>query len=83
VVSVQHPSTGPYRLDFPAGTWAGSTGRFILATVSPVTGQATWIDHESAIAPIAADASASLEVEFASSAGHVVTLFIAVVGVTP
>jgi hypothetical protein len=44
---------------------------------------ATWIDHESAIAPIAADASASLEVEFASSAGHVDTLFIAVVGVTP
>ena len=62
--SVQHTaSSGLYRIDFPAGTFTGNAGKFLIATVTPI-GPATSVDYASAIAPIAADGSGSFEVEF-------------------
>ena len=35
--TVQHTAgSGLYRIDFPAGTFAGSAGKFLIATVTPI-----------------------------------------------
>ena len=63
--SVQHTAgSGLYRIDFPAGTFTGSAGKFLIATVTPIGGSATFVDFASSIAPIAADGSGSFEVHF-------------------
>ena len=62
--TVQHTAgSGLYRIDFPAGTFAGSAGKFLIATVTPI-GPATFVNFASSIAPIAADGSGSFEVQF-------------------
>ncbi len=62
--TVQHTAgSGLYRIDFPAGTFTGNAGKFLIATVTPI-GPATSVDFASSIAPIAADGSGSFEVEF-------------------
>ncbi len=77
--SVQHTaSTGLYRIDFPAGTFAGSAGKFLIATVTPIGGSGTFVNFASSIAPIAADGSGSFEVQFAGGE----TLFNFVVAVS-
>ena len=63
--TVQHTAgTGLYRMDFPAGTFTGNAGNFIIATVTPIGN--TWVNFASSIAPIASDGSASFEVQFAN-----------------
>jgi hypothetical protein len=77
--SVQHTAgTGLYRIDFPAGAFTGSAGKFLIATVTPIGGTGTFVDFASSIAPIAADGSGSFEVQF--SGGE--TLFDYVVAVS-
>ncbi|HTS73664.1 MAG TPA: hypothetical protein VMG74_08130, partial [Gaiellaceae bacterium] len=76
--TVQHTaSTGLYRMDFPAGTFTGNAGKFLIATVTPIGGD-THVDFASSVAPIAADGSGSFEVQF--SGGE--TLFDYVVAVS-
>jgi hypothetical protein len=76
--TVQHTAgSGLYRIDFPAGTFTGNAGKFLIATVTPI-GAATSVDFASSIAPIAADGSGSFEVQF--SGGE--TLFDFVVAVS-
>ena len=76
--TVQHTAgSGLYRIDFPAGTFAGSAGKFVIATVTPI-GPPTSVNFASSIAPIAADGSGSFEVQF--SGGE--TLFDYVVAVS-
>ena len=76
--TVQHSAgTGLYRIDFPAGTFTGDAGKFLIATVTPIGGD-THVDFASSIAPIAADGSGSFEVDF--SGGE--TLFDYVVAVS-
>ena len=61
---MQHTAgSGLYRIDFPAGTFAGSAGKFLIATVTPIGGS-TSVNFASSIAPIAADGSGSFEVQF-------------------
>jgi hypothetical protein len=67
--------TGLYRLNFPAGAFTGHTGKFLLATVTPIGN--TFVDYMSAVAPIAADGSGVFEVQFAGGE----TLFSFVVAV--
>ena len=62
---MQHTAgSGLYRIDFPAGTFTGNAGKFLIATVTPI-GPSTSVDFASSIAPIAADGSGSFEVQFA------------------
>jgi hypothetical protein len=62
--TVQHTAgSGLFRIDFPAGTFTGNAGKFLIATVTPI-GPATSVDFASSIAPIAADGSGSFEVQF-------------------
>jgi hypothetical protein len=76
--TVQHTAgSGLFRIDFPAGTFTGNAGKFLIATVTPI-GPATSVDFASSIAPIAADGSGSFEVQF--SGGE--TLFDFVVAVS-
>jgi len=64
--TVQHTaSSGLYRIDFPAGTFTGNAGKFLIATVTPI-GAATSVNYASSIAPIAADGSGSFEVQFSN-----------------
>jgi hypothetical protein len=78
--TVQHPAaTGFYRINFPAGTFSGNAGNFILAAVTPISTTNTWVNFESAIAPIAADGSASFAVQFAN--GEVLFAFVVAVAI--
>ncbi len=62
--TVQHTAgSGLYRIDFPAGSFTGNAGKFLIATVTPI-GPATSVNFASSIAPIAADGSGSFEVQF-------------------
>jgi hypothetical protein len=81
--TVQHSSTGQYRMDFPAGTWTGSTGHFLLCVVNAINSTDTWLNAASAIAPIAADGSGSCSVGFVNASGAADTLFTGIVSVTP
>jgi hypothetical protein len=75
--AVQHSAgTGLYRMDFPAGTFSGNAGNFVIATVTPIGGPNP-VNFASSIAPIAVDGSASFEVQFANGE----TLFTFVVAV--
>jgi len=75
--SVQHTAgSGLYRLDFPAGAFSGSAGKFLIAAVTPIAD--THVNFASSIAPIAADGSGSFEVQFAGGE----TLFMFVVAVS-
>src|SRR5262245_7228260 len=67
--TVQHLATGSYRMDFPAGTFSGHTGNFIIAAVTPINGTNTWVNFMSSIAPIAADGSAAFSVGFVQAGG--------------
>ena len=80
--TVEHPSTGFYKVNFPAGTWSGSGGHFLIPALMPIVAQATWVESATATA-IAADGSGSFAVQLANATGHVDALFGAVVGVTP
>ena|SRR5262245_38057749 len=73
--------TGLYQLNFPAGAFSGSTGNFIIATVTPINPKNVWVDFMSAIAPIAADGSAAFSVEFFDGTAHTETLFSFIVAV--
>jgi hypothetical protein len=64
-------------LDFPAGTFAGSAGKFLIAAIMPI-GPANHVVAASSIAPIAADGSGSFQFEFANGE----QLFAFVVAVT-
>jgi hypothetical protein len=63
---VHAAGSGLYRVDFPAGTFPGSAGRFLIAAVTPVSPVNNWVNFASSIAPIAADGSGSFSVQFAN-----------------
>ena len=74
--SVTHaPGSGLYRLNFPAGSFTGHTGKFLLASVTPIGD--TYVNFMSAVAPISGDGSGAFEVQFAGGE----TLFSFVVAV--
>ena len=78
--TVQHTAaSGLYRIDFPAGTFNGNAGKFLIATVTPI-GPATFVNFASSIAPIAADGSGSFEVQF--DGGETLFDFIVAVSIT-
>jgi hypothetical protein len=77
--TVQHTAgAGLYRIDFPAGTFTGNAGKFLIATVTPI-GPSTSVDFASSVAPIAADGSGSFEVEF--SGGETLFDYVVVVSI--
>ena len=63
--TVQHTATAAActEIDFPAGTFTGNAGKFLIATVTPI-GASTSVNFASSIAPIAADGSGAFEVQF-------------------
>jgi len=79
--TVQHTAgSGLYRMDFPAGSFSGSAGKFLIATVTPI-GPSTNVEFASSIAPIASDGSGSFEVQFAG--GDTLFTFVVAVSITP
>jgi hypothetical protein len=66
-------------MDFPAGSFSGSAGKFLIAVVNPIGTGPNPLNFASSIAPIAADGSGSVEVQFENGE----TLFDFVVSVTP
>ena len=78
--TVQHTAgTGLYRIDFPAGTFTGNAGKFLIATVTPIGGGSSFVNFASSIAPVAADGSGSFEVQF--SGGEVLFDYVVAVSI--
>jgi len=76
---VLHAATsGNYFVMFPAGTFSGNEGKFLLAAVTPI-GRSTFVTFMSSVAAIASDGSGLFQVTFAG--GDVLFSFVvAVVG---
>jgi Collagen triple helix repeat (20 copies) len=79
--TVQHTAgSGLYEIDFPAGTFNGNAGKFLIAAVTPI-GASTSVNFASSIAPIAADGSGAFEVQF--SGGETLFNYVVAVSITP
>jgi hypothetical protein len=62
--TVEHTAgSGTYILKFPARTFTGSEGKFLLATVTPIGNR--YVSFMSSVAPVQPDGSGFFEVSFA------------------